>query len=98
MPEVNYGFEIDRLNAWELTHPLSANAYKTLCKLLYLANLEHFPRRIQVPNTVLISMVGCSEDSLSRARNQLMQYGLIEYKGQKAWITGKKKYTEVIRG
>ena len=80
---VNYLTEINAVDDWELTHPLSANAYKVLRKLLYLANKERFPRRISVPNTVLISLVGCSEDSLIKARNQLIQYGLITYKGQK---------------
>lgn len=80
---VNYMIEINGLDDWELTHPLSATAYKVLRKLLYLANKERFPERIPVPNRLLMSMVGCSEDSLIKARNQLIQYGLITYKGQK---------------
>lgn len=80
---VNYLIEINALDDWELTHPLSATAYKTLRKLLYLANKERFPERITVPNGMLMSMVGCSEDSLIKARNQLIQAGLIAYKGQK---------------
>ena len=81
--EVSYLREIEALNDWELMHPLPATAYKVFAKLLYLANKERFPERISVPNGVLISMVGCSEDSLIKARNHLMQYGLIGYKGQK---------------
>lgn len=80
---VNYLIEIVSLDDWELTHPLTATAYKLMRKLLHLANKERFPRTISVPNSTLISMVGCSEDSLSRARNQLIQEGLIKYKGQK---------------
>lgn len=80
---VNYLIEINALDDWELTHPLSANAYKVMRKLLYLANKERFPERISVANTVLMSLVGCSEDSLIKARNQLIQAGLISYKGQK---------------
>ena len=80
---VNYLIEINALDDWELTHPLSATAYKVLRKLLYLANKERFPERITVPNGVLMSLTGCSEDSLIKARNQLIQYGLISYKGQK---------------
>lgn len=80
---VNYLIEINALDDWELTHPLSANAYKVMRKLLYLANKERFPERISVANTVLMSLVGCSEDSLIKARNQLIQAGLIAYKGQK---------------
>lgn len=80
---VNYLIEIIAMDDWELTHPLSANAYKFMRKLLYLANKERFPERIQVPNTVLMTLIGCSEDSLIRARNQLIQAGLISYKGQK---------------
>lgn len=80
---VNYLIEINALDDWELTHPLSANAYKVMRKLLYLANKERFPERISVANTVLMSLVGCSEDSLIKARNQLIQAGLITYKGQK---------------
>ena len=80
---VNYLIEINALDDWELTHPLSATAYKVLRKLLYLANKERFPEKITVPNGVLMSLAGCSEDSLIKARNQLIQYGLISYKGQK---------------
>ena len=80
---VNYLIEINALDDWELTHPLSATAYKVLRKLLYLANKERFPEKISVPNGVLMSLAGCSEDSLIKARNQLIQYGLISYKGQK---------------
>lgn len=80
---VNYLIEINALDDWELTHPLSANAYKVMRKLLYLANKERFPEKMSVANTVLMSLVGCSEDSLIKARNQLIQAGLIAYKGQK---------------
>ena len=80
---VNYMVEINALDDWELTHPLSPIAYKLMRKLLYLANKERFPQVISVPNAMLISLVNCSEDSLSRARNQLAQAGLIIYKGQK---------------
>lgn len=80
---VNYLIEINALDDWELTHPLSATAYKVMRKLVYLANKERFPERMTVPNTVLLSLVGCSEDSLIKARNQLIQAGLITYKGQK---------------
>lgn len=80
---VNYLIEIDALDDWEMTHPLSATAYKVMRKLQYLANKEQFPERISVPNTVLMSLVGCSEDSLIKARNQLGQVGLIDYDGKK---------------
>lgn len=80
---VNYLIEINALDDWELTHPLSPTAYKLMRKLLYLANKERFPRTISVPNATLIHMVNCSEDSLARARNSLIQEGLIVYKGQK---------------
>lgn len=80
---VNYLIEIDALDDWEMTHPLSATAYKVMRKLQYLANKEQFPERISVPNTVLMSLVGCSEDSLIKARNQLTQVNLIAYDGKK---------------
>lgn len=80
---VNYMLEIIGLDDWELTHPLSATAYKLMRKLQYLANKERFPERMNVSNGLLMSMVGCSEDSLIKARNQLIQAGLIQYKGQK---------------
>lgn len=80
---VNYLIEIDALDDWELTHPLSATAYKVMRKLQYLANKEQFPERISVPNTVLMSLAGCSEDSLIKARNQLAQAGLFDYEGKK---------------
>lgn len=80
---VNYLIEINGLDDWELTHPIPATAYKLMRKLQYLANKERFPVRISVPNGLLISMIGCSEDSLLRARNCLIQNGLISYKGQK---------------
>jgi len=80
---VNYMLEIIGLDDWELTHPLPATAYKLMRKLQYLANKERFPERMNVSNGLLMSMVGCSEDSLIKARNQLIQAGLIQYKGQK---------------
>ena len=80
---VQYTIEIDALDDWELTHPLPATAYKVMRKLQYLARKERFPERISVPNTVLMSLTGCSEDSLIKARNQLIQAGLIAYEGQK---------------
>lgn len=80
---VNYILEIDALDDWELTHPIPATAYKVMRKLQYLANKEQFPERISVPNTVLMSLTGCSEDSLIKARNLLTQVGLIEYDGKK---------------
>lgn len=80
---VNYLIEIDALDDWELTHPIPATAYKVMRKLQYLANKEQFPERISVPNTVLMSLTGCSEDSLIKARNLLSQVGLIEYEGKK---------------
>lgn len=80
---VNYLVEINSLDDWELTHHLSDTAYKLMRKLQYLANKERFPRAISVSNSVLMGMVGCSKDSLIRARNQLIQAGLIRYKGQK---------------
>ncbi len=80
---VNYLIEIDALDDWELTHPIPATAYKVMRKLQYLACKEQFPERISVPNTVLMSIVGCSEDSLIKARNQLVQVGLIAYDGKK---------------
>ena len=83
MSAVSIIAEIKGLDDWELTHPLSATAYKVMRKLQWLAYMERFPERIQVPNGLLMSVVGCSEDSLIRARNQLIQAGLIEYKGQK---------------
>lgn len=80
---VNYLIEIIGLDDWELTHPIPATAYKLLRKLQYLANKERFPERISVSNGLLMSMIGCSEDSLIKARNWLIQQGLITYKGQK---------------
>ena len=80
---VNYMLEIIGLDDWELTHPLPATAYKLMRKLQYLANKERFPERMNVSNGLLMSMIGCSEDSLIKARNQLIQAGLIQYKGQK---------------
>ena len=103
---VNYLIEINALDDWELTHPLSATAYKVLRKLLYLANKERFPERISVSNGVLMSLAGCSEDSLIKARNQLIQYGLISYKGQKkvtpvymiAYFSNNPAYNSIISG
>ena len=80
---VNYLIEINSLDDWELTHNLSATAYKLMRKLQYLANKERFPRTLSVSNSVLIGMVGCSKDGLIRAREQLIDAGLIRYRGHK---------------
>ena len=87
---VNYLIEIDALDDWEMTHPLYATAYKVMRKLQYLACKECFPEKISVPNTVLMTLVGCKEDALINARNNLIQAGLITY-------DGKKKKTPVYR-
>ena len=81
--DVNYLIEINGLNDWEFGNPLSATAYKVMCKLLFLANRQRFPEQIRVSNTSLCALVGCSENSLLAARQQLIQRGLIEYKGKK---------------
>lgn len=81
--DVNYLIEINGLNDWEFGNPLSATAYKVMCKLLFLANRQRFPEQIKVSNTSLCALVGCSENSLLAARQQLIQRGLIEYKGKK---------------
>lgn len=81
--DVNYLIEINGLDDWEMGNPLSATAYKVMRKLLMLANRQRFPERIAVTNTMLCSLVGCSENSLLAARQQLIQRGLIDYKGKK---------------
>ena len=80
---VDYITEINGLDDWELGKPLSPTAYKVMRKLLYLAYKEQFPERLKVTNGSLCSMVGCTENSLFAARQQLIQRGLIEYKGGK---------------
>lgn len=81
--DVNYLIEINGLNDWEFGNPLSATAYKVMCKLLFLANRQRFPEQIKVSNTSLCALVGCTENSLLAARQQLIQRGLIDYKGKK---------------
>lgn len=81
--DVNYLVEINGLDDWEMGNPLSATAYKVMRKLLMLANRQRFPERIAVTNTSLCFLVGCSENSLLAARQQLIQRGLIDYKGKK---------------
>lgn len=80
---VDYITEINGLDDWEFRNPLSATAYKTMRKLQYLAYLSGFPEKVRIPNTRLCSMVGCTENSLIAARQQLIQRGLIDYKGGK---------------
>lgn len=81
--DVNYLTEINGLDDWEFGNPLSATAYKVMRKLLMLANRQRFPERIPVSNTSLCFLVGCTEKSLIAARQQLIQRGLIEYRGKK---------------
>lgn len=81
--DVNYLVEINGLDDWEMGNPLSATAYKVMRKLLMLANRKRFPEQIAVTNTSLCFLVGCSENSLLDARQQLIQRGLIDYKGKK---------------
>ena len=80
---VNYIIEVNGLDDWEFGNPLSATAYKVMRKLLYLANKQRFPEQIKVSNTGLCALVGCSENSLIAARQQLIAYGLIDYRGRK---------------
>ncbi|MBQ8109402.1 MAG: hypothetical protein IJ124_04455 [Clostridia bacterium] len=80
---VDYITEINGLDDWEFRNPLSATAYKVMRKLQYLAYLSEFPEKVRIANTRLCSMVGCTENSLIAARQQLIQRGLIDYKGGK---------------
>lgn len=77
---VNYLIEIIRMDEWEFSHPISANAYKMWHKLLSIANMQRFPEWIKIPNARLTAMVGCTECTLAAARLTLIQEGLIEYK------------------
>ena len=81
--DVNYLIEINGLDDWEFGNPLSATAYKVMRKLLMIANRQRFPERIPISNTRLCFLVGCTEKSLIAARQQLIQRGLIDYKGKK---------------
>ncbi len=77
---VDYLSEIRSLDAWEEIYPLTALAYKMMMKLYHFAELMGFPDRFRLPNSALMARCGCSENSLVKARKELVNHGRIEYK------------------
>lgn len=77
--DIDYMSEIRSLDAWEEIHPLSATAYKLMLKLYHFAELDGWPERFRLSNAVLCARCGCSENSLNKAKQELVNEGLILY-------------------
>jgi len=80
---VKYLSELNAFHDWHVTHPVGTTAYALMLALYDLANRERFPDKMALANCILCGRIECSEDSLARARNRLIQAGRIEYSGQK---------------
>lgn len=82
---MNYLAEIIAFEKWTETHYLSTNAQLLWYKLMALANKSGWAEYVQVGNHGLIELIQAgSENTLIRARNQLIQNGLLIYeKGKK---------------
>lgn len=77
--DIDYASEIRSLDIEEEIYPLSAIAYKLMLKLYHFAELQGFPDRFRLPNSVLEARCGCSENSLNKARQELVNHGLLVY-------------------
>lgn len=72
------GITFDAVNA---NLPVNVAAFGNDCRKIYnLANSERFPEWIEIRNSKMTAIVGCTESTLAAARLTLIQKGLIEYK------------------
>ena len=75
---------------WDLamTNPLSTGQVSLYFALLHVCNKSNWTEWFQVPNQVLYVLTGLSRSGILKARNELKQKGLIDFKerGTKATL------------
>ncbi len=88
---MNYIVEINAFNDWLLSNPLPTGAIALWHALAAINNKAGWAEEFTVANLVLQSMTGLSRQGLDKARNILVQKGLIEYKKGTSNKAGKYK-------
>ena len=97
---MNYIKQINAFWRWKELNKISHGEVELYFGLLNCANASNWQSHISIPNRRLISLCGFGDDSaLNKARNRLIQSGLIEYKkgksGQAGNYTVISLYTEL---
>ncbi|MDK2824532.1 MAG: hypothetical protein PWP71_2450, partial [Clostridia bacterium] len=77
---MNYIREINGFYDWLKYNTLSTGAIALWYALMSICNKAGWAEEFTVANVVLQSMTGLSRQGLDKARNQLIQKGVIEYK------------------
>ena len=90
---------IDRLNSfnrWLESNALPANAHVMYYGLLHIFNRAGWPETVQVDNLRLMLMIGTSAETTAvRARDKLVDAGLIRYKRGKKGVPGRYSLCEI---
>lgn len=96
---------IDLINSfWDLatTNPLSTGQVSLYFALLHVCNRSYWTEWFQAPNQVLSVLTGLSRSGIQKARNELKQRGLIDFRerGTKATsyrlVMAKSVQTDVL--
>ncbi len=84
---------IDLINSfWDLamTNPLSTGQVSLYFALLHICNRSYWTEWFSVPNQVLSVLTGLSRSGILKARNELKQRGLIDFKERGTKATSYK--------
>jgi DnaD/phage-associated family protein len=76
---MNYIAEINAFNDWLLSNPLPTGAIALWYQIMSINNKAGWADEFTIANLTLQSLTGLSRQGLDRARNLLIQKGLIEY-------------------
>lgn len=88
---MNYIKEINSFYDWLMYNPLPTGAIALWHALIAINNKAGWAEEFTVANVVIQSMTGLSRQGVNRARNTLIQKGLIEYKKGTSNQAGKYK-------
>ena len=85
---MNYITIINAFWDWATTNPLSTGQVSLYFALLHVCNKSNWTEWFQAPNQVLSVLTGLSRSGILKARNELKQKGLIDFKerGTKATL------------
>lgn len=85
---MNYLTIINAFWDWTTTNPLSTGQVSLYFALLHVCNKSNWTEWFQAPNQVLSVLTGLSRSGILKARNELKQKGLIDFKerGTKATL------------
>lgn len=92
---MNYVAEISSFERWLETNSLAPTSQLLWYKLMSLGNRCLWQEWVTVDNYRLMSLIGASEKTLVRAREQLVENGLIEFKKGKKGFPNKYKILSI---